>query len=79
MSRIFVTARGLADTIRTGTWDAALLPPEFEITPQRLQRAQEAIRAFRKGNAHAAVVDGEIMDTRKMRVKSGALWRLLGY
>lgn len=66
MSRIFSTARGLADTLKTGSWDETLLPRAFEITPERLRRAKVAQDAFEEANPHSALVDGLIMDTMLM-------------
>ncbi|KLT41356.1 FAD dependent oxidoreductase, partial [Cutaneotrichosporon oleaginosum] len=42
MARIFAVARGYADTLKKGRWDTALLPRCFEITEERLRRAEAA-------------------------------------
>jgi len=76
MSRIFVTARSLAHTLKTGTWDPALLPKEFELTAERLQRVKDAQLAFEKENPNMVMVDGELMDRTKLGGQKG-LWRFL--
>jgi hypothetical protein len=75
MSRIFVTARALSSQLADGGWDESLLPLQFQVTRDRLARAAEAHAAFAAQNAHAVIVDDEVMDRRAMRPK-GAWWRV---
>ncbi|ORY30770.1 FAD dependent oxidoreductase-domain-containing protein [Naematelia encephala] len=41
MSRIFAVAQGYSDTLKSGTWDAKLLPRSFELTAERLKRTAD--------------------------------------
>ncbi|KAL1406256.1 hypothetical protein Q8F55_007951 [Vanrija albida] len=61
MSRIFTTARGYADTLATGRWDGALLPPAFELTAERLERVAALHEQFVAAHGEACVVHGEIV------------------
>lgn len=62
MSRIFAVARGYADTLKTGVWDAKLLPECFQITEDRLARAAEGhARWVREHGPDCKVVEGHII------------------
>lgn len=63
MSRIFAVARGYADTLKTGRWDAKLLPKCFQITEERLRRAEEAHKRWvEERGPNVKVVEGQIID-----------------
>ncbi|TXT08636.1 hypothetical protein VHUM_02764 [Vanrija humicola] len=79
MSRIFTTARGYADTLATGRWDAALLPPSFELTAERLERVAEQHSQFvAEHGVHARVVHGDIVYTDRTGPKTAGYHGFLG-
>lgn len=76
MSRIFTTARGYADTLKTGTWDEKLLPRGFELTPERLRRAHDTEEEFKRSGREIVVVDGEVLLLKDLRPSWSPFWNI---
>lgn len=66
MSRIFVSARAYAHTLRTGAWDTSLLPSSYKVTAERLARAQTAQKEFEAEHGKGVVViEGQVLGVSK--------------
>lgn len=68
-----MTARALAHTLQTGEWDERL-PRAFEVTAERLQKAQDAKEAYERDGRSTAVVDGVIVDLKAHRKRWWTPW-----